>query len=105
MLTFLFLFLLIFLFDRKRDDLDAFSIAAAVVAPAIVLFLYRLLAGFMGWGAWSAFAELGLLIVVTYLVLTMTLAFKPARAAAYTAAVLAFEIAVGIGFAMLIGGV
>lgn len=99
MLTFLFLLLLIFIFDRKREDLDAFSIAAAVVAPVIVTFFFRLIAGFLGWGLWSIYAEVGLFMVVTYLVLTRILAFKPRRAAAYATAVMVFNIAVFVGLA------
>ena len=40
-LSFVFLYALIFVFERKRDDLDAFSIATAVVVPTIVVVLIR----------------------------------------------------------------
>lgn len=105
MLTFLFLFAMIYLFDRKRDDLDGFSIATAVVAPAIVVFLFRITAGMLEFGLWAAFAELGLLLVATFLVLRFVLAFKATRAAAYTAAVLVFNIAVGAVFAVMAGDI
>ena len=79
MLTFIFLFAIIYLFDRKRDDLDGFTIATAVVVPALLTFLFRMAAAFFEFGVWAAFVELGILVVATYLVLNLTLGFKPAR--------------------------
>ena len=98
MLTFLFLFALIYIFDRKREDLDAFSIATAVVIPTILVFLFRMAAGFLELGTWAAFAELGLLVLATYLILNLNLGFKAGRSAAYTAAGLVFNIGVAVGF-------
>ena len=105
MLTFVFLFALVYIFDRKRDDLDAFSIATAVVVPAILVFMFNMVAAYFEFGTWAAFAELGLLVVSTYLVLNLNLGFKAGRSAAYTAAVLAFNIAVGVGLAYWTGAV
>lgn len=105
MLTFLFLFALIYLFDRKRDDLDAFSIASAVVVPAILVFLFQIAAAYLEFGLWAGFAGLGLLVVSTYLVLNLVLGFKALRSLAYAVAVLAFNIAVGVGFALVTGAV
>ena len=101
LLTFLFLFALIYVFDRKRDDLDAFSIATAAVVPTIVVFLFRMAAGFLEFGVWASFAELGLLVVATYLVLNLNLEFSAGRSAAYTAAVLVFDIVAGLGAQLL----
>ena len=105
MLTFLFLYGLILVFDRKRDDLDAFTVATAAFVPAVLVFLFRMAAGYLEFGAWAAFAELGLLIVATYLVLTLNLGFKAGRAAAYTGAVFALNIAASFGFLYLSGSV
>ena len=96
MISFAFLFLLIYIFDRKREDLDAFSIATAVVVPAIAVFLFSMVSGYFEFGTWSAFAELGLLVVATYLVLNLNLGFKAGRAAAYTAAVFVFNVGVSV---------
>ena len=62
LLNFAFLFALIWLFDRKRDDLDAFTIATAVIVPGIIVFLFRLTRMFFEWGLWGEVAELGILV-------------------------------------------
>lgn len=103
MLTFAFLFLIIYIFDRKRDDLDAFSIASAVVVPTIVVFLFGMATAYFGLGIWAAFAELGLLVVSTYLVLNLVLGFKAIRSIAYACAVLVFNVVVVFGLTMVSG--
>lgn len=103
MLTFAFLFGLIYLFDRKRDDLDAFSIASAVVVPAILVFIFRMISGYLEWGLWAAFAELGLLVISTYLVLNLVLGFKALRSMAYACSVLVFNVVVGVVIAIVSG--
>ena len=57
LLNFAFLFALIWLFDRKRDDLDAFTIATAVIVPGIIVFLFRLTRMFFEWGLWGPLAH------------------------------------------------
>ena len=101
LLNFAFLFALIWLFDRKRDDLDAFTIATAVVVPGIIVFLFRLIRMFFEWGLWGEFAELGILVTATFLVLKITLGFNALKAAAYSIAILLFNFAVAFGLSML----
>ena len=94
---------MIYVFDRKREDLDAFSIATAVVVPSIAIFVFRMFAGYFEFGIWAAYAEIGLLAVCTYLVLNLNLGFKPGRSAVYTFAVIVFNIIVAVLLAVWIG--
>ena len=97
-LIFVFLYALIYFFERKRDDLDAFSIATAVVVPTIVVVLIRVGGYFLGLGPWTELLAIVGLIAATYLVLAKNLDIKPSRAAGYTAAVFAFNLLLWIGF-------
>ncbi len=101
--TFVLLWALIFLFERNRDDLDAFSIAAAVIVPTILVFVVHMGLRFAGVDRWSGLIEILVLVVATYLALTMNLAIRRTRALAYTSAVLVFNFALGEGMEIVTG--
>jgi hypothetical protein len=101
--TFVFLWALIFLFERQRDDLDAFSIAGAVVVPTILVFVAHLGLRFAEIDRWTGLIEILVLVVATYLVLTMSLAIRRTRALAYTSAILVFNFALGEGMEIVTG--
>ena len=102
-LIFLFLWGLIAIFERDRDDLDAFSIATAVIGPTVAVIVVRIASGLLGLGLWAGLLELLALVVVTFLVLTMHLEVKRGRAIGYTVAVVVFNFALGVGFILLTG--
>ncbi len=102
-LTFAFLYGLISFFERDRDDLDAFSIATAVVVPVIVTIFVQIGAGLIGLAQWADLIGLGTLAIATYLILAIHLEIKASHAIAYTFAVLAFKVLVELGFMLLTG--
>lgn len=101
--TFVLLWALILLFERHRDDLDGFSIAAAVIVPTILVLAVHFGLRFAGIDRWNGLIEIVVLIVATYLVLTMNLAIRRTRALAYTSAVLVFNFALGEGMEIFTG--
>ncbi len=91
-LTFVFLYALIFIVERKRRDIDAFLVAVAVVAPVIAAFLVTIAAGFFGYRALAAWLWMLTLLGVTFVVLRRTLEMPAGRALSYTGAVLVFSL-------------
>ncbi len=102
-LTFAFLYGLIYFFERDRDDLDAFSIATAVVVPVIVTLFVQVGAALVGLGPWVGLIALATLAVATYLILAVHLEIKASHAIAYTAAVLVFNVLFEFGLVFLRG--
>ncbi len=102
-LTFIFLYGLIYFFERDRDDLDGFTIATAVVVPTIIMIFVQIGAGLLGLGQWAGLISLAALVVATYLVLAIHLEIKRGHAIAYTAAVVVFNILLGVGLVFLAG--
>ena len=105
LLVFVFLYGLIAIFERNRDDLDAFSIATAVIGPTLAIVVMRIIGSVLGLGPWAGLLEVLTLIIVTYLVLTKHLDFSAKRAIWYTVAVFFFNIAMGVGYVILTGAV
>ena len=103
--TFVLLYALIFLFERQRDDLDAFAIAGAVVVPLILVLIVHFALPFAGIERWTGLIEILVLVFATYLVLTMNLAIRRTRALAYTTAILVFNFAIGEGVELVTGAV
>ena len=95
MLTFIFLYALIFMLERKRRAIDPFMVAVAAIAPIISAFLLVVLAAFFGAPTVATIWVWVLtLIVTTFIATWRMLELSTARAAAYTAAVFAFGLAV-----------
>lgn len=101
--TFLFLYGLVAIFERNRDDLSAFPIAATVMVPIIAVVLVRIGGYFAGLGLWNELLAVVTLIVATYLMLNKNLEISGGRAAGYTAAVFVFNVLIGVGFEYLSG--
>jgi hypothetical protein len=103
LLTFAFLYAVIWLFERERVGMDWFRIAVAAVVPIIVMLLTTAAAAF-AFGA--SFATMGLsvaaLTVSTFLVLWKIVGVAPKHAAIYAFAVLVFHALIGAGI-MAIG--
>jgi hypothetical protein len=102
-LVFVFLYALIHFCEKDRDDLDGYVIGGAVVIPVIIVFIIMIVFGFLGLGAWLPILSPLCLLAATYLVLTLNLEIKPARAAGYTAAVVVFHIVADLGVSVLFG--
>ena len=87
-LTFLVLLGLIKVFERKRDDLDNFSVVMVAVVPVICVVLVNWsLAIFYPDPALQAFLPLLVLIGVTFALLWKNLEIPVGRAIGYTVAV------------------
>ena len=96
-LTFCFLYALIWLFERKRGDIDAFLVAAAVVVPTISSLLVALVAGSSGFvtlGAWLSFATL---VIVTVLSLWKIMGLPISRSCGYAAAAIVINVLLTYG--------
>ncbi|MDJ0926641.1 MAG: hypothetical protein QNJ73_03235 [Gammaproteobacteria bacterium] len=101
LLTFIFLYGVIWLFERKHRDIDAFLVAVAVVVPVIASFLTSIGAGVLGLGAAGAWLGFLVLIGATYLSLAKIMGLPGKRAAGYTAAVVVFNLVVQGAFIAL----
>ena len=99
-LTFLLLFGLIKGFERERDDLDGFTIGTVAVVPVLALILINVAIAFtIPESAVARFLPFIVLVALTFGLLWKHLEIPIARSAAYTAAVVAFNIALGFFFA------
>jgi hypothetical protein len=102
LLTFAFLYGLIFLMERGRSEVDPFLVAVAAIAPMISAFLLAFAAGIFGLPAIvTIWIWMITLIGVTFLVLLRTLQIPVVRAVGYTIAVFVFGLAVQGGMFML----
>lgn len=80
---FLVLFAALWLFERKKRDLDAFIIAVVVIAPILVLFLFSLVMFLLGLGGFVPLGGLVLYFATTVLALWKFLDLPIGRALAY----------------------
>ena len=97
LLTFAFLYALIYLFERRQRSIDAYLIAVAAVVPMIAAFLVALAPGYLGFLNLSRWLWTLTLIGVTFLALKRTLELPTRRAIGYTFVILVFTIVVQIG--------
>lgn len=100
LLTFCFLFLLIKVFERERDDLDGFAIGTVAVVPILALVIVNvvLLFAFPESPAPTVVGPM-ILVAMTFGLLWKNLDIPVWRSAAYTAAVVAFNIGMAVIFA------
>lgn len=91
-LAFIFLFGLVWLFERKERALDAFQVATVVLVPLMVyaLFMVCKLLGMSG-AVIDALA-FGAFVLATFAVLFKTLGIKVVRSLLYTGAVVVFSV-------------
>jgi len=92
--SFLFLFALLYLFERKRIQLDWFQVLVVALVPAVISLLKSLLAmvvalptvvdGFVWLAAYP----------IVFILLWKMMALPAARAAAYTLALFVFDVAI-----------
>jgi hypothetical protein len=68
-LTFMFLYALVFVFERKRREVDAFQIATAVIVPVVLAFIVGFGIGQVAPPILTAVSAAIVLLITTYLVL------------------------------------
>ncbi|MDH3512817.1 MAG: hypothetical protein OER85_18405 [Gammaproteobacteria bacterium] len=102
-LTFLFLYALIFAFERKRREVDAFQIATAVIVPVVLAFIVGFGIGQVAPPIWTAVSAAVVLLITTYLVLLKVMGLSKGVAAAYATAVFAFYVTFQAIFAYVMG--
>ena len=102
-LTFVFLYALIFAFERKRREVDAYQIAIAVIIPVLSAFLVGVGVGRLAPPIGTAVSAAVVLVIATYLVLLKVMGLPRQRAAAYTAATFAFYVTFEAIFAYVMG--
>ena len=96
--NFVVLYGIVWLFERKRSELDAGSIATAVIIPVIVLILFRVAAYFLGLGVVGDISSPILYLLVTFFVLWKLLEIPVGRSATYSIAL----FVVNVGLAMVL---
>ncbi len=87
------LFGIVWLFERKRIDMADFSPAEVILLPCIVLLAPSLVAIIVPLPAWVGLASILLFVGVTFWVCWKRIPTTRARAAAYSVALLAANIA------------
>lgn len=96
--SFALLYALIWIFERKKREVDAFEVLVIVVAPAILSGIIRFVCLFVGLAEeWADLIGAVVFAVVTLILLLKPLEFPLKRAAVYTAVVLAINILVSTG--------
>ena len=100
LLTFLVLFTLIKIFERKRDDLDNFSVATVAVVPVLSIIAVRVTLGMLYPNPLlMLLLPVVILIGMTYFLLWKHLDIPGGRSAMYTIAVLLVNE--GVGFLLM----
>ena len=86
---------LLWVFERKRVELDAFNVFAAVIVPSLVVFLLQFGLSFLDVGVvWGLVAPL-LFYLVTFIMLWKVVEVTTGRSATYTVFVLVAQLAFG----------
>jgi len=87
-INFLVLFTFLWLFERKRLELDAFLIAVAAIVPTLVVAVFRVGAFFLAPGLWVELVAPLLYFLTTLAVLWGVLSVPLARSFAYALALI-----------------
>ena len=102
-LSFVFLYAILWLFERKHTSFDAFLVAIAVIIPILVGWLIRIGGFFLGLEIWALLGAFIAGPIVTYLALDNILGIPARRAIGYSAALFVFQLGLGIGSGVLFG--
>lgn len=94
--TFIFVYALIWIFERKKREIEAFEIGLIVLGPLILAGIVRFLCLFLGLDVWSEVIAAAVFAATTFVLLMKPLEFTARRAAAYTTAVFAFNITISL---------
>jgi hypothetical protein len=84
---------IVWLFERKRIDMDDFSPADLLIYPLIILLIPILLGIFIKLPSWAPLITTLLFVCATFWVSWKELPTTPTRAAAYSIALLAANVA------------
>ena len=84
---------LIWLFERKRRELPEFDFDKIAVIPPFIYLGLSLLVIVFGLGIWGSWAALIVFMIALFWMLWRNAKLSPARAAAYSVAVLIFNVA------------
>lgn len=82
-LNFSALYSVLWLFERKKRDLDGFEITAVVIVPMVVIVFFQIIASILDLGVWSAHLALVIFLAMTSGMLWRILAIPGGRALAY----------------------
>jgi hypothetical protein len=100
LITFAFLYVLVFAFEKNRA-IDSFLVAEAVVVPIIAAFLPAVAVGLLGYMMLAGWLWTLILLGATYFTVWRLLEMPAFRAAGYAAAVAAFSFGVQLGLLSL----
>lgn len=103
-ITFCFLYALIWILERKNREIDSFEISLIVIGPAIVAGLVDFLFNFTGLGKWSGHAGAIVYAVIAFILLLKPLEFPVKRAALYTIAIFIINLAASFGLQFVFAG-
>jgi hypothetical protein len=91
-----FIYGLIWMFERKRRELHEFDFDLIAVVPPFVYFGLSLVVLVFGLGTWGAWAAVTVFMIVLFWMLWRKAKLSLARASAYSAAVLIFNLVLNI---------
>jgi hypothetical protein len=89
-----FIYVLIWMFERKRRELHEFDFDKFAVIPPFMYLGLSLLVMLLGLGIWGSWAALIVFMIALFWMLWKNAKLSPARACAYTLAVLIFNLAI-----------
>jgi len=101
--SFLFLYAVLYLIERKRVDIDTFSIFTVALVPALLHFLLTLVSMLVETPAWVASALWIATYPIVFALLWKLIPLAPVRAGVYAAALFVFDMALLIGYFTLTG--
>ena len=87
-----FIYALIWFFERKRRELHEFDFGKFAVIPPFIYLGLSLVVMFLGLGVWGIWAALIVFIIALFWMLWKNANLSPARASAYSLAVLVFNL-------------
>jgi len=103
-ITFFFLYALIWVFERKNREIDSFEILLIVIGPAIVAGLVDFLFNFLGLEAWSGYIAALVYAIIALILLIKPLEFPLKRAVLYTVAIFSINLVASFGLQFVFSG-
>lgn len=90
-LSFVFLYAILWLFERKHSQLDRLLVVIAVLVPILLEVIIRLGNFFVGLSNIALWTATVGMLIATYLMLNRVLGVSPKRSVAYTVALFVFQ--------------
>ena len=103
--SFIFLYAVLWLIERKRVDLDAFIVLTVALVPAILHFLLLFLSMVVEMPGWVSTALWVATYPIVFALLWKLIPLAPVRAGVYAIALFVFDMALAVGVLTVTGQV